>query len=130
VKLVFRVKDWKRTLQIPLDELVHRLKRSFPSLIVDREKGEAHVQEQFDKLVAIDAPPILLNDHQRYFGSTVFVSISEPEWHGVTATAYLQFIRPPLGDAVYFDVSDTNSSLRDAIKRSIAFALDMEACEQ
>jgi hypothetical protein len=125
MELILIVKDWEHTPQVSLEELVRRLASHFPRTIVDREKGDANVQERLEKLIEMEAPRVILDSHRSYFGNTIFVSIAESAWNGAAATSYLTLIRPPLGDAVYFDVVGADSTSLALIKRELEVALDM-----
>ena len=130
MKVTLGVYDWEHTLEVSVEELVRRFARSFPSAVIDRERGDAHIQEGLDRLIAMGAPDIILKSHRSYFGNTVFVSVSEGRWAGATATSYLQRIWPPLGDAVFFEVQGAEDVLASAIARELGAALDMIVCPE
>jgi hypothetical protein len=125
VRIVLGVEDWEHTLHISVGELVRRLTRRFPNMIVDQEKGDARVQERLQHLIDLDAPSVILESHRSYFGDTIFVSISEVHWKGATATCYLTSINPPLGDTFSFEVTGADPTSINLMKRDLAMALDM-----
>jgi hypothetical protein len=98
------VEAWEETPELSADELARRLLRHFPSAVIDRERGNAHVQAGLDRLIGLGAPEMILESHRSYFGNVVFASVSEARWEGAVATSYLHRMWPPLGDAVFFDV--------------------------
>jgi hypothetical protein len=124
------VKDWERTPEVSVEELMQRFARCFSSGVVDKARGDAHIKEGLDRLIAMGAPDVILKSHRSYFGNTVFVSVSEPRWRGATATSYLQKIWPPLGDSVLFDIQGADDELANSIARELAAALDMVVCSE
>ena len=125
MKITLGVEAWEHTPELSVEELVQRLTRNFPSAVIDRERGNSHVQEGLNRLVAMGAPNIIIESHRSYFGNTVFVSVSESRWAGATANSYLQRMWPQLGDAVFFDVQGANDALLPSIARELAAALGM-----
>jgi hypothetical protein len=131
VELRFCLKDAEQTPHMHAEELVRRLQRRFPAMIVDREKGNAYVQEGLEKLITLQAPDVILQSHRSYFENTIYVSISEERWNGARAIAYLQSIYPPLGDRVHFDVIDaTGVTIIDTIAQEIKGAMEMVLCSE
>jgi len=125
------VEAWEEAPEIAVEELAQRLLRHFPSAVIDRERGDAHVQEGLGRLIGLGAPSVILESHQSYFGNVVFVSLSERHWAGATATSYLQRMDPPLGDRVSFDVQGSNDGPTVAsIARELGAALGMVPCSQ
>lgn len=130
MKVTLGVEAWEHTPELVVDELVKRLIRSFLTAVIDRERGDAHVQEGLDRLIAMGAPNVILESHRSYFGNTVFVSLSESHWAGATATSFLQRMWPPLGDAVFFDVQGADEALMSTIASELASALEMIVCSE
>ena len=131
VKLTFGIPDWPHSGGISAEELVKRLQCRFPTMLVDREKGNAFVQQRLDQLIALGAPEVILNSHRRYFDNTIYASISPPDWQGVSATSYVHSIRMPALEGVDFDVTDaTDETTRDNIARELAGALGMALCSE
>ncbi len=95
-------------------------------MTVDRQQGDAWVQQRLDELIEMGTPDVILQGHRSYFGNTIFVSINEPEWHGAIVTAYLQTFSPPLGDYVTFEVCGVpDEPTLDRIERALKAALKM-----
>jgi len=128
MKLQYAVEDWEETLHIPVEELVRRLASRFPKLHVDREKGNALVQERLDGLIAIGAPSVILESHRSQFGDTILATIADESWGSATATAILSSIRPPLGDGVAFETRDEDATTVERMSRDLANALGMIRC--
>jgi hypothetical protein len=125
------VEAWEQTLELPVDELAQRLLRHFPSAVIDRERGDAHVQQGLERLIGLGAPEVILESHRLYFGNVVFVSVSEGHWTGATATSYLHKMWPPLGDTVSFDIQGAgDESAVDSIARELGAALGMVLCSE
>lgn len=125
------VKAWEQTSYIPVEELVQRLLRHFPSAVIDRERGDAHVQAGLDRLIGLGAPDVILESHRSKFGNVVFVSVGGSRWAGATATSYLHRMWPPLGDTVFFDVQGADDALTvDLIARELGTALGMVFCSE
>lgn len=125
MQLTFGVKDWENTPLITVEEILRRLLRRFPTMVVDRPKGDAHVQEGLNRLIEVGAPDIILESHKACFGDTIFVSLSDDDWKGAVASSYLTSIRPPLGDAVFFEVNGADSLTLESIARELETALGM-----
>lgn len=130
MQLILGVEDWETTRYLTSDDLLRRLLRNFPSMVIDGPKGDAQVQEGLDRLIQVGAPEIILESHKWYFGKTIFVSIAEKHWRGAVASSYLTPIRPPLGDTVYFDVTGADSVTLESIARELEIALGMVVCPQ
>jgi len=128
LQIKFVVEAWEQTPHLPVEELLKRLKRQFKSLVVDRERGDAHVQAELDQLVRLGATEVILESHKSYFGNVVFVLIDEISSTGATATSYLQSIWPPLGDAVWFDVKASDKTTVEKTARELAASLGMVIC--
>ena len=123
------VKAWEETPELSSDELAQRLLRHFPSTVIDRKRGNAHVQERLDSLVSLGAPDVILESHRSYFGNVVFASVSETRWEGAVAISYLQRMWPPLGDAVFFDIEGAvDEAAECAIAGELGEALGMVPC--
>jgi hypothetical protein len=124
VKLRVEVPD--DTPELSAEELATRLLRHFPSAVIDRDRGNAHVQAGLDRLIDDGAPAVILESHRAYFGNVIYASVGESHWKGVTATSYLQRIWPPLGDTVTFDVQGSaEHATVDSIARELGVALGM-----
>jgi hypothetical protein len=119
------VEDWENTNEVSLEEVERRFVRNFPSAIIDRQRGDADVQECLDRLIATRTPKVILESHRSQFGDTAFVTVGESRWAGATATSYLSTIRPPLGDRIEFDVQGAEDGLASTIARELAAALEM-----
>jgi hypothetical protein len=130
-ELSFCVEDWEHTPHIHAEELVRRLRCHFPEMIVDREKGNDHVQEGLERLKARQAPNVILESHRSYFGNVIYVSISEGRWNGATANSHLYSIWPPLGDWVHFDVIGApDAATIEMITQELASAMGLILCSE
>lgn len=131
MELKLCVEAWEETPEISAQELAQRLLRRFPSTVIDWGRGNAHVQEGLERLIALGAADVLLESHRAYFGNVVFTSVSEGRWEGATATSYLRRMWPPLGDAVYFDVQGaTSDAIIGVIASELGAALGMVPCSE
>ncbi len=131
MEITLRVEDCDQTPHISVEELVERLLRQFPAAVVNRERGDVHVQEGLNRLIRLEAPDVILDAHRSYFGNVVFVSISDSQWAGASATSYLHTMWPPLGDAVLFEVEGANDEMTvDLIARELAGTLGMVRCSE
>ena len=120
---------WEETPLIPVQELVRRLRSRYPTMLVDWKRGDAFVQTRLEQFVAIGAAEVILKSHRTYFGNTAYVSIREEHWSGATVTAWLQTMRPPLGDAVCFDVMGTDAeAVGELIAGELGAVLGMVRC--
>lgn len=125
------VEGWEVTPELSADELSQRLLRHFPSAVVDRERGNKHVQEGLDRLIGLGAPDVILESHRSYFGNVVFASVSEARWAGAVAISYLHRMWPPLGDAVLFDVQGAaDDAAVGKIAGELGQALGMVPCPE
>jgi hypothetical protein len=125
------VEAWEETSEVSAEELAQRLLRHFPSAMIDRERGDGHVQEGLDRLISQGAPDVILESHRSYFGNVVFASVSEARWEGATATSYLHRMWPPLGDAMFFDVEGAaDERIVAFIAGELAAALGMVPCSE
>jgi hypothetical protein len=125
------VEAWQETPELSADELAQRLLRHFPSAVIDRERGNAHVQHGLDRLIGLGAPDVILESHRSYFGNVVFASVSEARWEGAVAISYLHRMWPPLGDAVFFDVQGAaDEAAAGAIASELGEALGMVPCPE
>ena len=57
MKVTLGVQAWEQTPELSLEELMGRLARSFPSAVIDQERGDARVQEKLDQLEDDLVPP-------------------------------------------------------------------------
>ena len=131
MKVKLCVEAWEQTPELSTDELARRLLREFPSAVIDRERGNAHVQECLDRLISLGAPEVVLESHRSYFGNVVFAAVSEARWDGATATSYLHRMWPPLGDAVFFDVQRAaTEAVVGLIAGELGAALGMVPCSE
>lgn len=131
MELSFGIPDWPGGGQVSTEELVERLRRHFPAMRIDREKGLAFVQQQLDTLMAMRVPEVILRAHKGCRDDTIYVSISDPNWLGGTATAYVKAIRNPALEGVDFVVTGVaDEATRIRITRELACALDMALCRE
>ena len=131
MELSFGIPDWPGGGQVSTEELVERLRRHFPAMLIDREKGSAFVQQQLDTLIAMRVPEVILRSHKGCRDDTIYVSISDPNWLGGTATSYVKAIRNPALEGVDFvvtSIADEATQIR--ITRELACALDMALCSE
>jgi len=131
MKLTFGIEDWPHADGLDVEEQLRRLLRRFPTMLVDREEGNASVQKGLDGLIAMGAPEIILSSHRAYFDNVVYVSISEPTWNGITATAYLESMVNAALSGVCFEVPDTaHPATIDMITQELRDALHMLLCSE
>lgn len=129
LQVKLRVEAADDTPELSVEELATRILRHFPSAIIDRDRGNAHVQAGLDRLIDDGAPAVILESHRAYFGNVIYASVGESHWKGVTATSYLHRIWPPLGDAVTFDVQgNAGDATVGSLVRELGTALGMVPC--
>lgn len=128
IKFCFEATDQKH--EIHAEELVQRLHHHFPMLNLDWERGDVYVQSQLDRLIALEAPDVILESHRSYFGNVVYTSIRDKSWSGAIATSYLCRMCLPLGDAVFFDVQKADEATLNLVASEIAAALGMIRCTE
>jgi hypothetical protein len=125
------VEAWEKTPEVSAEELARRLLCHFPSAVLNRERGNAHVQEGLDRLIGMGAPDVILESHRSYFGNVVFATVSEARWQGAAATSYLHRMWPPLGDVVFFDLQGVaDEAAVESIARELGTALGMVPCSE
>jgi hypothetical protein len=124
------VEAWDETPELSADELAQRLLRHFSSAVIDKERGNTHVQEGLDRLISLGVPEVILESH-RSFGNVVFASVGEARSAGAVAASYLYRMWPPLGDAVFFDVQGgADEAAASAIAGELGEALGMVPCPE
>ncbi len=131
MELTFGIPDWPSGVRVSAEELVERLHRRFPAMVVDRAKGNAFLQQQLDMLIAMRVPEAIVQSHQGCFGQTIHVSISDSQWLGGMASSYVSSIVNPALQGVDFEITGVaDETTKNRIARELADALDMALCEE
>ena len=62
---------------LPLDEAIRRIAPAFHRINFDRERGDARIRENYERMVAGGTPELILQSQRALFGQAVWVSVSE-----------------------------------------------------
>jgi hypothetical protein len=73
------------------DEVLRRIAPAFPYIIIDKASGDRLVQEEYERLVDLATPDVILQSHKSLFGRTVFVTLAEDE----TGECRMKFLLQP-----------------------------------
>ena len=61
------------------DEVLRRIAPAFGYVVIDKASGERFVQEKYKQLMAISAPPVILESHRSLFGQVAIVTLADDD---------------------------------------------------
>jgi hypothetical protein len=105
--------------------IADRLRKQFPSTLVDWDKGDARVQRRLDDLIANNCPDLILQSQQTCFGHMAYIEICEPHWSGGRASSYVLSMEPLQGDTLAVEIQADCSEKEEEIAMEIMCCLGM-----
>ncbi len=106
--------------------IADRLRKQFPSTLVDWVKGDARVQRGLDDMISKNCPDLILQSQKSCFGHIAYIEICEPHWCGGRASSYVLSMEPLQGDTLTVDIQADRSEIEGEIVTALMRCLGME----
>lgn len=64
---------------LPVDEVIRRIAPAFRRVSFDWCRGDARIRENYERMVALQTPEIILQSQRALFGMSVWVSVADDD---------------------------------------------------
>lgn len=104
-----------------------RIRKHFPSAVVDWDRGDEEVYRGIERLREMQAPDFYLEAKHKSLGTVAYISITDSMFPGLTASFYASHIERDLGDCFdLYSEPDLDIPFLKAVAARIADAAHFE----